>query len=411
MATRILLLAGSENATAQVLAHARALARSGAEVTVWAPRDALGDVATLPYVTACAQTEVTHLPSRANRAVTRRLRADGSAFDVIHALGAEAGSLAARSLARVRRVNDEPKQEVSQNPRPRPPRLVVTIDRRPMGSLLSRWWGAARMTRIAWRSAAVLAVSPDLVRRITWLAWPRHLWGILAGRREPIVELAVVPDVGAAATRVTTAAPTAAESRRRHEAARYLQGWPLDEYVILTVSPLHADAGIQTLLDAATHLQREGWIDRPWRWLVVGEGPLRDRIASRIEDEDLAQRVTLLGKRADTPALVQSADLIVSASRWDGQSPILRAALDAGAAIVATDVGGTRTLLGRAGRQVPADDPIALADMIAAVASSELLQEQLRSVAVRRAAALPGLAELGRQLARVYKSERHTRMP
>jgi glycosyltransferase involved in cell wall biosynthesis len=95
------------------------------------------------------------------------------------------------------------------------------------------------------------------------------------------------------------------------------------------------------------------------------------------------------------PDLLAAADLVVSAARWEGQPVGLQEALAAGVPVVATDVGGTGTVLGGAGLLVPAGEPAsvpeALAEAVARVLADPGLRARLAGASTRRAAELPTL--------------------
>ena len=81
--------------------------------------------------------------------------------------------------------------------------------------------------------------------------------------------------------------------------------------------------------------------------------------------------------------------MVVSAARWEGQPVWLQEALSVGAAIVATDVGGTEAVLDGAGVLVPGDDADALGAAMTALLRDEVLRADLRTKALIRAAELP----------------------
>ena len=72
----------------------------------------------------------------------------------------------------------------------------------------------------------------------------------------------------------------------------------------------------------------------------------------------------LLGHRDDVPDLLAAADVVVSSAVWEGQPVGIQEALHAGAAVVATDVGGTAAVVGDAALLVPAGDPVSLSRAI-----------------------------------------------
>jgi len=103
--------------------------------------------------------------------------------------------------------------------------------------------------------------------------------------------------------------------------------------------------------------------------------------------------VLLLGARDDVPDLLCAADVVVSSARWEGQPVGLQEALHAGAAIVATDVGGTAAVVGDAAVLVPPGDPVSLSRAVRDVVTYGQVRDDLRSKAVERAGELPTEAD------------------
>ena len=120
-------------------------------------------------------------------------------------------------------------------------------------------------------------------------------------------------------------------------------------------------------------------------------GPLRDALQARIDAEHLPVR--LLGHRDDVPDLLAAADVVVSSAVWEGQPVGIQEALHAGAAVVATDVGGTGAVVGDAALLVPVDDPVSLSRAVRDVVLHGAVRDNLRSKAVERAAHLPTEAD------------------
>ncbi len=92
--------------------------------------------------------------------------------------------------------------------------------------------------------------------------------------------------------------------------------------------------------------------------------------------------------------LLAAAAVFVLPSRWEGQPLILQEALRAGAAIVATRVGGIPDLVGDdAAVLVRPGDAQALAAAVRAVLADPPLAARLRAAAAVRGAALPTAAD------------------
>lgn len=359
---RVLEVCGS--AAGGVRAHvadcARLLAEAGHDVVVQAPAAVLEGA---PLGTARSQVlEVGPRPGPGDLQVLARLRRAGRRADVVHAHGLRAGALAGLALGRRRA---------------RRPRLVVTEHNLPVGGLLTTTVGRALAGVVAARADQVLAVSPDL------LAQARDLGA-------PVVELAVIPACGH-------------EQEEAPDAAAVQEVWP-EGYRVLTVARLAPQKGLDLLLDAAAQLEDAvaqaggGSGAAPLTWAVAGEGPQADELAARIAREQLPVR--LLGRRGDVSSLMQAADVVVQTSLWEGQPITIQEALAAGAAIVATDVGGTGvTAHGGAWLVEPRSRVVARA--VARLLADDGARRQAQERARQAARELPDHAALVAQLERV----------
>jgi len=99
------------------------------------------------------------------------------------------------------------------------------------------------------------------------------------------------------------------------------------------------------------------------RLAVVGDGPLRDRLAQKAQDAGVQDLVWFPGARNDIPELMRSFDLFALSSIAEGTPVTLLEAMACGLPVVATAVGGIPEVVqhGVNGALVPASDPQALA--------------------------------------------------
>ena len=119
-------------------------------------------------------------------------------------------------------------------------------------------------------------------------------------------------------------------------------GVPVDAALIGSVMRLSAQKDPLTVVDAFRAVAQQ----RPEAWLlVVGDGPLRERVEARLHEAGLRHRAVLTGLRADVPRLLGAMDVFLSASRWEGLPRTVVAAMASGTPVVATPVDGVRDVL------------------------------------------------------------------
>jgi glycosyltransferase involved in cell wall biosynthesis len=318
------------------------LTARGHRVVVACPGDVverfgLGEVAT--SVVPLGVTDRPH-PVRDARAV-RELAGLATGADLVHAHGLRAAALAVLATARGG-----------------PPVVATLHNAAPGGTFTSLVYSALERV-VARGSALVLGVSADLVQRMERLGARR-------------TGLAVV------------AAPTPRPVTRDRYAVRSELRVADRTSLAVVVARLAPQKGLDLLLDAHRELRGD---DPDLLTVVAGDGPLRTLLQARIDDEGLPVR--LLGHRDDVPDLLAAADVVVSSALWEGQPVGIQEALHAGAAVVATDVGGTAAVVGDAALLVPPADPVSLSRAIRDVVRHGSVRDDLRSKAVERAHHLP----------------------
>ena len=393
--TRVLEL--SAQAAGGVRAHIRQvsqlLAKDGHQVLLAGPSnvispadDAVGGACPRTY-----QINIGARPSGADLKALRQLKQLAATAQVIHAHGLRAGALAVLAVKRL--------------PAAKRPRVVVTLHNLPVGSAPTRLVGQALHLVVVKGADYVLTVSPDLLEKAKQL-------GLKAG------EIAVVPapargcaDCGCmdraaqseisqasaqsshAGSGVGTGSGVGAGSSYGASSAAGCGATPC----VLTIARLAPQKGLDLLLEAAALIKQRG-ID--FTWLVAGDGPLKAQLNQQIAAAALP--VKLLGRREDIGALLSQADVVVQTSYWEGQPLTLREAMQAGRAIVATDVGGSAYTLAGCGQLVePQAGP--LADAVVAVISDPKRRESLEAASRAAVAKIPGETQLREQLDRVLK--------
>lgn len=331
-----------------------ALVAQGRDVRAAGPASVVAALDGLPWT----EVPVAARPGPGDLRAWLALRRTVAGVRVVHAHGLRAGAFAVLAC-RTRR---------------RRPRVVVTLHNLPVGGRSVRTVSAVLERVVARGADAVLGVSGDLVARA-------HALGARGAVR------ALVP------------APTGAVATPDRAGVRRGLGLDDDVPLVVTVARLAPQKGLGTLLDAAERLAHHP-AGGAAVWCLAGDGPLHDGLAAQVARRRLPVR--LLGRRDDVPRLLAAADVVVSTAVWEGQPIAVQEALRAGAAIVATDAGGTREVTGDAAVLVPVGDDAALADAVTGLLTDARRTAELRAAARSRAGELPTVADVVTQLTDVY---------
>lgn len=289
---------------------------------------------------------------RALRAIVREesRRAQGESL-TIHAHGARAGAIAALALTLGYRSRV---------------RLVTTLHNRMPQAGVGALIGRLLFSLASRRSELVLAVSPDLAEAAK-----------RSGART--VERAIIP--------APRAVVESAQKPQQHETLE-----------IVCIARLAPQKDLACLCEAVRIVEERH--PGALHVRIAGEGPERISLISRIARERLP--IELLGRVGDVRALMRESDLVVQTSAWEGQPVALQEAIREGAAVIATDAGGTRWVTGEKIPLVAPGDARALAErLIELLPSSPGARERLehmREASRVRTAELPTERDLRAQL-------------
>jgi glycosyltransferase involved in cell wall biosynthesis len=278
--------------------------------------------------------------------------------DVLHAHGYKAGGLAL-PLRVLRRIP-----------------LVVSWHNAVLG--LDRRAAAARLLqRVVARGADLtLAASSDLVQQARW-----------SGARE--ARLGAV------------AAPTLAPATRERDVVRAELGVTTGQLLVLTVSRLAPQKNLGMLLDIAAEVRD----DPRLAFVVVGDGPLREELAARIDAD--GSRVRLVGRRGDVPDLLAAADVALLTSTWEARALVAQEALLAGVPLIATRVGGIPELVGDGGVLVRLGDSHGAARALRHLADMPFLRAELAARGRAEAATWPDEDAVAADVLAAYRSVIH----
>ena len=141
--------------------------------------------------------------------------------------------------------------------------------------------------------------------------------------------------------------------------------------LILAVGRLVKEKDYPNLLNAMAHISDNGI---HCMLCIVGEGPLRGGLEALAIELGLADRVQFLGTRHDVADIMCAADVFVLSSASEGFGLVVAEAMACERVVVATDCGGVREVVGKAGYLVKPKDAKALAGALAKALQLTTLQ-------------------------------------
>jgi len=109
------------------------------------------------------------------------------------------------------------------------------------------------------------------------------------------------------------------------------------KFILVSVGRLHPQKDFLTLINAVD-LLKEKIIGL--KVLIIGDGPLREKLEQEVERLELRDKILFLGKRDDVPGLMGLSDGVILSTNWEGLALV---PLEAGASrkvIIASRVGG-----------------------------------------------------------------------
>lgn len=181
---------------------------------------------------------------------------------------------------------------------------------------------------------------------------------------------------------------------------------PTHAPIVGTVSALVPHKGLQHLIDAATLVVRKV---PDVRFVIVGDGELRESLDRHIKTAHLERHVFLTGFRSDAIELTKGFDVFAVSSVAEGLCTALVDAMAASKAAVATAAGGIPEVLvdGVTGFLVPPRDHRAMADKLIVLLNDAELRARMGQAALERARARFTVERMVEGTLRVYQELCH----
>jgi glycogen synthase len=169
------------------------------------------------------------------------------------------------------------------------------------------------------------------------------------------------------------------DARTRAQALRGDLGLQADDVLLVSVGRLEANKGFDVMIRALAALVRRAALPERWRWVLVGEGPMRDALQRLVTSEGLSRWVVMCGRASveDLHGWYEAATLFVHPTLYEGSSIVTLEAMAHRKAVVASRAGGLpdKVIPGVTGWLVPPGNEDALAAAIVkALAGASRLQ-------------------------------------
>jgi glycosyltransferase involved in cell wall biosynthesis len=153
-----------------------------------------------------------------------------------------------------------------------------------------------------------------------------------------------------------------------------------DPSIVGLVGRLSTEKGVDIFVRAAAFVSAEL---PSTKFVIVGEGPDREKLESLIDELKVRESVSMLGRRDDMPSVYASLEIMVSASRQEGLPIAILEGMASRRPLIATTVGAVPTVVldGRTGVLVPPENVEALASEIVSLLKDPSRRESLGAAA------------------------------
>lgn len=176
--------------------------------------------------------------------------------------------------------------------------------------------------------------------------------------------------------------PSGVETRRFvpdplvRERLRFQHSIDAQTALVVSVGALVERKGHDVLLTAAHFLKKKGY---RLRYLICGEGPLRNTLEDQARALSIAQEVQFTGFCTNIPEFLAAADFFVHVPHHEGLGVAVLEALAAGTPTIASRVGGIPEIIkeGKTGMLISPQDPESLVISLSQLLENPAFAQQL----------------------------------
>lgn len=145
-------------------------------------------------------------------------------------------------------------------------------------------------------------------------------------------------------------------------------------------------AGFRPQKDQDTLIKAMSYLDKDvYELWIVGDGERRSELELLVDDLGLRDCIKFLGLRTDIPEILNTADVVVMSSHYEGLSLSNIEGMSVGKPFIASDVDGLYEMTEGAGLLFPHGDDSALADLIRKLHDDKQLYKQVADACYEKA--------------------------
>lgn len=130
--------------------------------------------------------------------------------------------------------------------------------------------------------------------------------------------------------------------KEKKEAVRKKLGLPVDDVIIGYAAKMRPERNHSALIESIGLLKK---YYPNIRLVLAGNGPEKDNLVKLVKELKIDDNVIFLGQRNDIPEILNSLDIFVSPSQYEGMSIAILEAMGAGLPIIASDIEPNRELI------------------------------------------------------------------
>lgn len=112
--------------------------------------------------------------------------------------------------------------------------------------------------------------------------------------------------------------------------------------LLISVANLVPYKDFTTVCYALSLTKEKGYL---FHYIIIGEGPEKEKIEQLINRLDLGNEITLMGRRSDIKELLSVANIFIHSSKGEGCSNAILEAMAVGLPVIASDTGGTNEIV------------------------------------------------------------------